>query len=159
MRARQIVELGTSLGITSLYFSIPDYVHLTTFEGNELMAQMAIRHFNDFARDNVTLIKGNLNNTLEAFLQSTAKIDLVLMDANHTFEATVRYFTLLTEKLSPQAIVIVDDIYHSAEMTRAWQYIKTHRLVFGTVDFFRCGLAFVDPALNHQHYVWTLPGR
>lgn len=159
IQAQAIMELGTSLGITSLYLSISDHVQLTTFEGSHVLAQIALTHFEGFERKNVNLIEGNIDTTLEAFLQKPVKIDLVLMDANHTFEATVRYFNLLTKRLRDRAIVIVDDIYHSADMERAWQHIKEHELVYGTVDFFRCGLAFFDPALNRQHYVWTLAGK
>jgi len=78
----------------------------------------------------------------------------VLMDANHRYGPTMKYYALLMRRLDENSIVVLDDIHYSEEMERAWHDIRTHELVYGSVDVFGCGILFFDPALNRQHYIW-----
>ena len=78
------------------------------------------------------------------------------MDANHRYDATMRYFHLISKRISEKGIIVLDDIHYSKEMGRAWKELSRHQLVYGSVDLFRCGILFFDPALNRQHYTWVL---
>ncbi len=154
MEAKKIVELGTSMGITSLYLSDAKETKLTTFEGNQAMIDIALTNFEYFERKNIVLIEGNIDQTLPDFLQNPAKIDFALIDANHRYEPTVRYFNWLAKRMADQGVMVIDDIYYSEEMGRAWNDLKKHDLVYGSIDLFRCGVLFFDLALNKQHYIW-----
>ncbi|MCU0367878.1 MAG: class I SAM-dependent methyltransferase [Cyclobacteriaceae bacterium] len=154
--SKQIVELGTSMGLTTLYLSLPEDARITTFEGNSTMVNIALTHFEAFEKTNIKLIEGNIDHTLPDFLQLSEKIDFVFMDANHRYEPTLRYFNLLMKRMAPQGIIVMDDIYHSQEMTQAWNALREHKLVYGSVDLFKMGILFFDPALNHQHYTWSV---
>ncbi len=154
--AKQIVELGTSMGITTLYMAKKENVFVNTFEGNSSMINIALTNFEYFEAKNINLIEGNIDETLPRFLQTPMKIDFVLMDANHRYEPTIHYFHLLTKRIADKGVIVVDDIYNSEEMGRAWHKLKNHQLVYGSIDLFRCGILFFDPALNKQHYVWSL---
>ena len=151
-----VVELGTSMGLTSLYLALNPLTQVTTFEGNRALINIALTHFESFEMKNITLVEGNIDSTLEGFIQNPAKIDFVFMDANHRYEPTMRYFNLLAKRISPKGIIVMDDIYHSKEMTQAWRELRKHELVYGSVDLFRCGILFFDPSLNRQHYTWSL---
>ncbi len=153
--ATQIVELGTSMGITTLYLAQKDNVHVTTFEGNSSMVNVALTHFEYFDKKNIALIEGNIDSQLSEFLLSPRKIHFVLMDANHRYEPTIRYFNLLSRRMADKGIIVMDDIYYSEEMNRAWKELCHHQLVYASIDLFRCGLLFFDPALNRQHYTWA----
>jgi predicted O-methyltransferase YrrM len=153
--ATQIVELGTSMGITTLYLAKKDNVQVTTFEGNPSLVNVALTHFEYFDKKNIDLVEGNIDTRLSEFLLTPRKIDFVLMDANHRYEPTIRYFTLLSRRMADKGVIVLDDIYYSEEMNRAWLELCKHQLVYGSVDLFRCGLLFFDPALNRQHYTWT----
>ncbi len=152
---KQIVELGTSMGITTLYMAKKENVFVNTFEGNPSMVNIALTNFEYFETKNINLIEGNINDTLQEFLQTPMKIDFVLMDANHRYQPTLHYFHLLTKRMADKGVIVVDDIYNSEEMGRVWQKLKTHDLVYGSIDLFRCGILFFDTALNKQHYVWS----
>lgn len=156
MDATQILELGTSMGITTLYLAQKNNVHVTTFEGNPAMINVALTHFEYFDTKNIRLIEGNLDIELANYLLKPAKINFVLMDANHRYEPTIRYFNLLSRRMADKGIMIIDDIHYSEEMNRAWVELRDHRLVYGSVDLFRCGILFFDPALNRQHYIWSV---
>ena len=156
MEAGRIVELGTSMGITTLYLAKVPTSTVYTFEGNNAMNNIALTNFEYFETKNIHLVEGNIDQTLPDFLQSTAKIDLAIIDANHRYEPTLRYFNQLSRRMSDHGIIMVDDIHYSQEMENAWKALLQHDLVYGSVDLFRCGLLFFDLALNKQHYVWSL---
>lgn len=156
MEATSIVELGTSAGITSLYLAKQSQSKVVTFEGNKDLINIAFTHFEYFNAKNIRLIEGNIDSTLSDYLQNPSKIDFALMDANHRYEPTIRYFNLLSKRIAQKGIIVLDDIYHSEEMTKAWKELSKHELVYGSVDLFRCGILFFDPALNRQHFVWKM---
>lgn len=153
--ATQVVELGTSMGITTLYLAPKENVQVTTFEGNSSMINVALTNFEYFDKKNIDLIEGNIDIRLSEFLLNPRKIHFVLMDANHRYEPTIRYFNLLSRRMADKGVMVIDDIYYSEEMHRAWRELCHHQLVYGTVDLFRCGLLFFDPTLNRQHYTWS----
>ena len=152
--AKAMVELGTSMGITSLYLSNAKGTKLTTFEGNPAMINLALTNFEYFDRKNIELIEGNIDQTLPDFLQNPAKIDFALIDANHRYEPTIRYFNWLARRMADRGVMVIDDIYHSEEMGRAWHELRKHDLIYGSIDLFRCGILFFDLALNKQHFIW-----
>lgn len=149
------MELGTSMGIMSLYLAAKKDAHLTTFEGSPSMVNIALTNFEYFEKENIELIEGNIGDSLSEFLQTPTKLDLVLIDANHRYEPTLRYFDLLTKRMANKGVIVLDDINHSPEMGKAWNKLKEHELVYGSVDLFRCGILFFDHTLNKQHFVWS----
>jgi predicted O-methyltransferase YrrM len=151
--ARYVVELGTSLGISSLYLAKTKGVELITFEGTPSIAERARRNFALSNYNNIKLIEGDIDSTLPHHLGLCTKIDVAFMDANHRYEPTIRYFNWLLKKTHDRSVIIVDDIHYSSEMERAWNEMKTHRLVYGSADLYRCGLLFFDPSVNRQHVV------
>ncbi len=153
----RIIELGTSLGITSLYLSEVSDATVYTFEGSHAIANVALTNFEYLDRKNIHLIEGNIDTTLAIYLEDNlTKVGLVLIDANHRYESTVRYFGMLMKRCNEKSVIVIDDIHLSSEMEKAWRELKEHSLVYGSVDLFRYGVLFFDPALNKQHFVWTL---
>ena len=117
---------------------------------------MALTNFEYFDQKNIHLIEGNISSTFPEFLQDPAKVNFALMDANHQYAPTMKYFSLLMRRLDENSVVVVDDIHWSAEMETAWGELLLHPLVYGSVDLFRCGILFFDPSLNRQHFIWSL---
>jgi predicted O-methyltransferase YrrM len=157
MEVHNVVELGTSMGLTSLYFSeLPDSrVH--TFEGSHSLANIALTNFEYLDKKNIHLVEGDIANTLPRFLQDNlAKIGLALVDANHRYAPTIQYFEWLMKRFNEKSIMVIDDIHYSPEMEKAWSELKKHYLVYGSIDLFRCGILFFEPGLNRQHFVWAL---
>lgn len=148
-----ILELGTSLGINTLYLATQTRSRVTTFEGSSSIAEQARKVFTLAGSDNITLILGNIEDTLPIHLQAVDKLDFVFLDANHRYNPTLSYFQQLIKKAHQHSIFVLDDIHYSREMENAWNSIKTTKGVHATVDLYRCGLVFFDPALNNQHLV------
>lgn len=151
--AKNIIELGTSLGINTLYLAKQKESHVYTFEGSESIADIAEISFEFGLAKNIELIRGNIDNTLYSNLSRMPKADLVFMDANHQYVPTKKYFEWLLMKIHHKSILILDDIHDNPEMERAWRELRKHDLVYVSIDLYRCGILFFDPSLNKQHVV------
>lgn len=151
--AEHVLELGTSLGIGTLYLASAGKVQVISLEGSPSIAAEASRVFNKAGANNIAIITGNIDDTLEGVVLSMPRVDFAFLDANHRYAPTCRYFEMLQSKLHERSVVVLDDIHDSPEMTRAWNEIRRHPKVTASADLFRCGFVFFDPSLNSQHFV------
>lgn len=147
-----MIELGTSLGVGSLYQSLGNpNGNLTTFEGCPNTAAIAQQQFNS-SGINPTIIKGNFDNTIQPYLDSIEKLDWAFIDGNHQEKPTIRYFEQCLEKCHNNSVLLFDDIYWSKGMAAAWQNIKAHPSVTVSVDLFQVGLIFLRKEQPKQHF-------
>jgi predicted O-methyltransferase YrrM len=150
---KTVVELGTSVGINTLYLAQPTHARVRTFEGAPALAELARDTIRFSQQKNIELIEGNIDTTLPIFLEGHHPIDFAFVDANHRYEATLRYFELLLNASANHTVLVFDDIHLNTEMEKAWAAIKNHPLVYATADLYRCGFVFLDPQLTRQHWV------
>jgi len=151
-----ILELGTSLGLTTAYLATArQKATVYTFEGCPNVAAQARKNFKSLALKNIALQPGNLDESLPLFLQKSASVDFVFFDGNHRYEPTMRYFHLCLAKHTENSIFVLDDIYWSTEMEKAWQEICAHPAVTVSVDLFQVGLLFFRKKQPKQHFtIW-----
>jgi predicted O-methyltransferase YrrM len=149
-----ILELGTSLGLTTAYLAAADSrSQVITFEGCPSTATMARETFAKLQLRNVELVTGNLDQTLPATLTELTKpVDFVFFDGNHRYEPTLRYFEQCLSKAHENSVFVLDDIHWSAEMEQAWEAIKAHPAVTVTVDLFYVGLVFFRKKQPRQDF-------
>ena len=88
--------------------------------------------------------------TLSRFLRNSEEIDFVFIDANHTYKSTLSYFKQVKPKLSDRCIVIIDDIYWSKEMTRAWNDISYQTPEAACIDIYKCGIIIFDRKISPE---------
>lgn len=152
-QCKNILELGTSLGITTAYLASPDrQSRCVTMEGCPETARIARENFDLLQLRNVTTIVGDINKELPVFLAEGGELDFVFIDANHNSEAVLSYFEQCVSYASEKAVFVVDDIYWSADMEKAWKNIKEHDKVTSTIDLYHFGMVFVDPVLHKKNY-------
>lgn len=152
-KSEDILELGTSLGITTLYFAKSNSnARITTLEGCPKTAAIAKQLFKNAGTTNIETIVGNIDTTLKTALQKYASLDLVFFDANHRKDATINYFKQALPKVHNNTIFIFDDIHHSTEMEEAWEYIKSDKSVRVTVDIYEMGIVFFKKELKREDY-------
>ena len=140
---RQVVELGTSLGLTTAYLAkgFPES-RVITIEGAPEIAAVARQNFRDLKLKNTRILEGNFDDILPKLMEELESVDLVFIDGNHREQATLNYLLMLLEKTNPSSILIFDDIHWSAEMEEAWETIKGHPAVKITIDLFFMGFVF-----------------
>ncbi len=140
---KTIFDLGTSLGLTTLYFAkAAPHSHLLTFEGCPETAAVAQTNFGELKAANVEIIVGNIDETLAPAVSAADRIDFAFFDANHRYEPTVRYFETCLRKAHDGSLFVFDDIHWSPDMEKAWSYLQAHPQVSLTVDLFFIGLVF-----------------
>jgi predicted O-methyltransferase YrrM len=149
---KTLVELGTSLGITSLYLATASKSNCYTFEGSQACIDIAKSNFIDLGVDNIQVFEGDINKTLKEKLQFIDGIDFAFIDAEHTYKAVITNFDLILSKVSPNAVIVVDDINWSTDMHKAWGVMKGYDCVTSTIDLFEVGILFLNPELNKKHY-------
>lgn len=152
---KNCLELGTSLGFTSMYLAkaLPEGGVLHSIEGAPEIASMAKQHLKQAEVSNcVKLHVGNFNDLLPEVLSHIPVLDFAFIDGNHTYEATMNYFQQLLPKVTEQSVLIFDDIYWSEGMTKAWQEIKAHPKVHVSVDLFYIGLVYFRTTQTEEHF-------
>lgn len=154
-RAGTIVELGSSLGITTAYLASGNINgDVYTFEGAKQVADIAKQHFDDLLLKNIKIIQGNFDDMLESQLDKISTVDLAFVDGNHRREPTIRYFEQLLKKRNNFSVFIFDDIHWSKEMEEAWKYIQQNAAVKLTIDLFFIGIVFFRQEQKvPQHYL------
>ncbi len=149
-----IIELGTSLGITTSYLSLAKPgTKIITMEGSPAIAAAAKYNFNKLELDNISLAEGNFDHTLSSVLSELPSVDFCFIDGNHRQEPTARYFRQLLPKINNESILIFDDIHWSKEMEQAWETIKKHDAVRCSIDLFFIGIVlFRQEFKEKQHF-------
>lgn len=137
----KILELGTSLGITTAYLaSAKENVQVITMEGAPEIAKLATSNFKTLGLNHIEMICGNFDDTLAGAIDTAGSIDLAFIDGNHRYEPTIRYFKQLLPVMHDHSMIIFDDIHWSKEMEQAWEEIKKNPAVTLSVDLFFIGI-------------------
>ncbi len=140
-KAKNIIELGTSFGISTSYMALAG-PSVITIEGSAEIAKVANNVFENAGVKNVELITGTFEEKLPEVINNTNKVSLAYIDGNHRKEATINYFNLLKEKCDANSVIIFDDIHWSKGMEEAWEHIKNDKLVTLSIDLFKIGIVF-----------------
>jgi predicted O-methyltransferase YrrM len=136
-----ILELGTSLGITTSYLAAAKLdAEVITMEGAASIASIAKENFNQLNLNNINVVEGNFDETLSNTLAEIKQIDFAFLDGNHRYQPTIDYFNQVLEKSNENTIMVIDDIHWSKEMDQAWDYIKQHPQVTLSIDLFFIGI-------------------
>ena len=147
-----ILELGTSLGLGSLALSLPKTAQLTTVEACPNSLEVARDLFEQYEVGSFVNAHNVDFDTYLYRLEKKVQFDLIVIDGNHTYDATWRYFNKLSEHIGPQGLIILDDLYWSKGMTSAWQEICADPRVSVSIDGFSLGFLFFRGGIEKQHF-------
>ena len=120
------------------------------------VAQLALENFKKLKLSNILIVVGNIDKTLSEVFSKSGKFDFIFIDANHRMPATIEYFELCLENIHDDSIIVVDDLYWSGDMQKAWELIKNNPRVTTTIDLFHLGIVFFTPLLNKNHFKMLL---
>jgi predicted O-methyltransferase YrrM len=154
-RPENILELGTSLGITTAYLACGNAAaKLYTCEGAEQIATIAQNNFKLLAISNIALVTGDFEKTLPPLLWAINKINFAFIDGNHRKDPTLRYFQQLLAHANENTLLVFDDIHWSAGMEEAWAIIQRHPAVTLTIDLFFIGIVCLSTDIKaKQHFI------
>lgn len=151
LNTKQILELGTSLGLGTSALSLGDKnANITSIEGCPETANIAQQQFNTFQLNNIDLKISTFDDILPELASNN--YDLVYIDGNHQKKATLRYFESLLPTTNNNTVFIFDDIHWSEGMTQAWETIKKHPKATVTIDTFFWGIVFFRTEQVKEHF-------
>ncbi|MBR6249603.1 MAG: class I SAM-dependent methyltransferase [Bacteroidales bacterium] len=148
-----IVELGTSVGISTAYLAAHKIGVIFTIEGNKSSSEVAQNTLRESKVDNVVFFNGDFDDCLSQMMDNIIAPNLFFVDGNHTYEATMRYFNIIAQKaVANKTIIVFDDIHWSAGMQRAWNEISADDRVATSIDLLRMGVVFFRSGCPKEHY-------
>lgn len=150
---KTILELGTSLGVTTAYLAkaCPS-AKIISIEGAAEVSKIAAINLEKLNISNVELQVGSFEDKLEAAIKSFKKLDFVFFDGNHRKTPTLNYFKSCLKAVHEESIFIFDDIYWSTEMKVAWDEIKAHPQVCQSIDIYDMGIIFFRNDQAKEHF-------
>lgn len=153
-QSKNIIELGTSLGISTMYMAKANALaKVFTIEGCHGIAEKAKENIAKAEIKNIKQFTGNFDDLLTKVLDESNNPDLFFFDGNHSKQATLRYFEQCLPYAENTTIFIFDDIHWSQGMSDAWNNICTHPAVTVSIDLFQLGIVFFRKELTKQHFI------
>jgi predicted O-methyltransferase YrrM len=145
LNCNTIIELGTSVGLNTLYLAMPNKENkIYTIEANNELCLLAKENAKKLNVNNITVLNNLFDVALPNLLNQLNTFDMLYVDGNHTYEATLNYFNLALQKINNKSIIVLDDIHWSKEMYKAWKEIKNNKNVKCSIDAFYFGILFFD---------------
>ncbi|MFZ9660921.1 MAG: O-methyltransferase [Chitinophagaceae bacterium] len=149
-----VIELGTSLGVTTGYLSLAGTVkNVYTIEGGPEIAQKASAFFDKAGLSNIKPYIGTFDQVLPVILKMVEKVDMVFIDGNHRKAPTLQYWNMILPFLQEDSCIILDDIHWSKEMEETWEVIKNQPSVTCTIDLFFIGIVFFRKAFKEPQHL------
>ena len=153
-QSHYIIELGTNLGLSTAYLASNNtQSQVYTLEGQPELYQIARQNFKQLHLNNIQIIEGNIDDTLPRLIQQIPQIDLLFIDANHQYQATINYYNLAKSKVHKNTIIIFDDIHWSKGMQQAWNEIRQDPDIHLSIDIFHMGIVWFNTDIPKQHYI------
>ncbi len=149
-----IIELGSGIGISTVYLAMGGARgRVFSIEGDVSKLAFAADQMRDLGLKNVSLISGLFKDKLPEILKNASHPILVFVDGDHSFEATMEYFTLIKKYAEPGTIIVFDDIRWSGGMEKAWKEIKKDAETTICIDLFFMGIVFYREGIQKQEFV------
>ncbi len=155
---KNILELGSSLGISTCYISaVSQKNRVISLEGNPACADIARKNLAQLNLDHTEVRTGSFEDMLVPALNDMGKVDLVYMDGNHSYDATMSYFKTILPYLHKGSIIVLDDIYWSDGMLRAWNEIQAHTSVTFSIDIYHLGFVYFSTEMKEKQHFSIVP--
>ena len=151
---KEILELGTSLGLSTISLALAKNTRVTSLEGCPETSAKANDSLIAAGVENVSILKGDFTESIHNLLDKN--FDLIYIDGNHSKDATLAYFEKLLPTATNDSVWIFDDIYWSEDMQQAWKCIQSHPKVQVTVDCFWLGFVFFRKEQREEHFAIRL---
>lgn len=138
----ELLELGTSAGIGTMYFATSsELLNITTIEACKTTCLFAEKKIKlSGLKNKFHFINNDFDSVFEKDLLKE-KFDLIFIDGNHKGNKLIKYYNeILANYVLPKYIIIIDDINWSNDMFKAWQIIKRLDNSSTYLDLFRMGI-------------------
>lgn len=143
LQPAMVIELGTSLGITTAYLAkAAPQAHVITVEGSESIAQEATKNFQQLRLQHIQLMPSTFEEAIPAILSQLQHPFLLFVDGDHRYDTTLQYVQAFLPYLHHDSCIVVDDIHWSRGMEKAWETLLSDQRVNLSIDLFFLGMLF-----------------
>lgn len=149
LHAKQVLELGTSLGLTTAYLAAATE-EVTSVEGAPEIAHIARNQLKQLDL-HATVVNAVFAEVLPEL--QTKEYDVIFIDGHHKGEALLSYAEALIPTLTENGVLVVDDINWSSDMQTAWQQLAQRQEFELAVDLFEMGILFKRKGMQKQYQV------
>lgn len=153
MRARKVIELGTSLGFGTAYLACSNSkASISTIDYEQEIQENAKKHIAKLEIENVTFINDRFSNALPKLLEEFQQVDLIFFDGDHRGKATEDYFNIALPYTHAHSVFIFHDIHWSKDMYKSWLKITQNPQVSISIECYNLGIVFFNPEHQKQHF-------
>ena len=137
-----ILELGTSLGISTLAMSLaaPETM-VVSVEGCPQLADVAKENLKRHGAGNALVLNMEFDDALEKLREEKTKVTFAFIDGNHRGEALKHYIRTIKD-MGEEMIIVADDIHLNRDMSRAWRCLTQSGTAPATLETFHFGMIF-----------------
>jgi predicted O-methyltransferase YrrM len=145
VKAKKIIELGTNLGIGSahLHGAMRSSIFVG-IEASKTFVEFTERTLNTLHLGNYQIKHGNFDEYFKDILLSNQDADLIFIDGNHRYDATIRYYKLIKRYVPKECLIIFDDIHWNKDMKKAWNWITQDKECMLSINLFQIGLVWIN---------------
>ncbi len=157
-KPKTILELGTSLGISTLYqIGAAPRAKMVTVEGCPATAKVADANFRQLGTAKLSLLVGPFREMLPTALQNLQTLDFLYLDGDHREAPTLEYIYQCLPNVHENTVFVIADIHWSAEMETAWNTLKERPEVTLSIDLFSFGLLFFRTNAFQKEHLTLIP--
>lgn len=143
LKPDKVLELGMSLGISSLYMAAGKAERqLTTIEGDAHLIEQFEQSRPKWA-GGIKVINGLFTDVINE-MSKTEVYDFIYVDGGHHSEMLLPLIESLKVHSHDQTIWLIDDIYWSKDMEESWQTLKKDSRFNVAIDLWYFGLLCSD---------------
>ena len=155
-----MLELGTSLGISSMYQKAAALKSkMCTIEGCPNTAAIASEMFSVIDLPALHQLIGPFREMLPKALPKLSPLSYLYLDGDHRKNASIEYFNTCLPYAKQDSLFVIADIHWSEEMEAAWKKMKAHPQVSLSIDFFHFGLLFFSKGKEKKEHFTIIPRR
>ncbi len=139
---KSILELGTSVGVGTMYFAkANESARVTTIEACPETFNFTKSQFEKLDVKNVEFVNSTFDEVFDTNMLQDRRYELIYIDGNHNSKSVIKYFDYIVENLTDKKfIIIVDDINWSVDMHRAWKKICSTQKDSLQIDLYCMGI-------------------
>lgn len=147
-----ILELGTSLGISTLALSlaVPEK-RVVTVEGCPALAGIARDSLHRHGAANADVINMEFTEALDLLRHRGTTVSLAFIDGNHRGGALKQYAETI-RSMGEEMLIVADDIHLNSDMYRAWRSLASSSIAAASLETFRFGILLCIRNLTPGHY-------
>lgn len=149
-----VIEAGTGIGISTSYLAAgAEKAAITTIEGSPAKHHYAQEHTDVAGSGGIEFLLGAFDAYFDGLVATAPNRTLFFIDGDHRYLSTLgRVRSVLANFRLSETMLILDDIYWSDEMERAWKEACDEPGVDVSIDLFHLGILIRRPGISRQHF-------